>query len=95
LNEVWGKGMAAGSAVVILFSDGWDRGDPALLEAEMRRLKRRAHRVIWMNPLLGTPGYRPLTRGMQAALPFIDHFLPANDLNSLRGLGEVLADQLV
>ena len=94
-NEVWGKGMAAGSAVVILFSDGWDRGDPALLEAEMRRLKRRAHRVIWMNPLLGTPGYRPLTRGMQAALPFIDHFLPANDLNSLRGLGEVLADQLV
>jgi uncharacterized protein len=93
-NEVWGKGMAAGSAVVILFSDGWDRGNAALLEAEMKRLKRRAHRVIWMNPLLGTPGYRPLTRGMQAALPHIDHFLPANDLKSLRRLGEVLADQL-
>jgi uncharacterized protein with von Willebrand factor type A (vWA) domain len=94
-NQVWGKGMAVGSAVVILFSDGWDRGDPALLEAEMKRLKRRAHRVIWMNPLLGTPGYQPLTRGMRAALPHIDHFLPANDLKSLRGLGEVLVDQLV
>jgi hypothetical protein len=91
-NEVWGKGMTAGSAVVILFSDGWDT---AFLETEMKRLKRRAHRVIWMNPLLGTPGYRPLTRGMQAALPYIDHFLPANDLRSLRGLGEVLAEQLV
>jgi uncharacterized protein with von Willebrand factor type A (vWA) domain len=94
-NEVWGKGMAAGSAVVILFSDGWDRGDPALLEAEMKRLKRRAHRIIWMNPLLGTPGYRPLTQGMRTALPYIDYFLPANDLKSLQGLGEVLADQLV
>jgi hypothetical protein len=94
-NEVWGKGMAAGSAVVILFSDGWDRGDPALLEAEMKRLKRRAHRIIWMNPLLGTPGYQPLTQGMRAALPYIDYFLPANDLKSLQGLGEVLADQLV
>jgi uncharacterized protein with von Willebrand factor type A (vWA) domain len=93
-NEVWGKGMAAGSAVVILFSDGWDRGDPALLEAEMKRLKRRAHRIIWMNPLLGTPGYRPLTQGMQTALPYIDYFLPANDLKSFRGLGEVLAEQL-
>lgn len=94
-NEVWGKGMAAGSAVVILFSDGWDRGDPALLEAEMKRLKRRAHRIIWMNPLLGTPGYQPLTQGMRAALPYIDYFLPANDLKSLRGLGEVLEDQLI
>jgi hypothetical protein len=94
-NDVWGKGLAAGSAVAILFSDGWDRGDAALLESEMKRLKRRAHRVIWMNPLLGTPGYQPLTRGMRAALPHIDHFLPAGNLKSLSGLAEVLADQLV
>ena len=94
-NEIWGKRMAAGSAVVILFSDGWDRGDPALLEAEMKRLKRRAHRIIWMNPLLGTPGYQPLTQGMRTALPYIDYFLPANDLKSLRGLEEILGDQLV
>jgi uncharacterized protein len=86
--------MAAGSAVVILFSDGWDRGDPALLEAEMKRLKRRAHRIIWMNPLLGTPGYQPLTQGMRTALPYIDYFLPASDLKSLRGLGGILAEQL-
>jgi len=93
-NDIYGKGMAAGSAVVILFSDGWDRGDPAVLDAEMKRLKRRARRIIWMNPLLGSPGYRPLTRGMRAALPYIDDFLPAGNLKDLKNLGSALADRL-
>lgn len=93
-NDIYGNGMAAGSAVVILFSDGWDRGDPVALEGEMKRLKRRARRIIWMNPLGGTPGYQPLTRGMLAALPYIDDFLPAGNLKDLRGLGEALTDPL-
>ena len=93
-NDVYGNGMAAGSAVVILFSDGWDRGDPAVLDAEMKRLKRRARRIIWMNPLKGTAGYQPLTRGMLAALPYIDDFLPAGNLKDLKDLGSALTDRL-
>ena len=93
-NDIYGNGMAAGSAVVILFSDGWDRGDPAVLDAEMKRLKRRARRIIWMNPLKGTAGYQPLTRGMLAALPYIDDFLPAGNLKDLKDLGSALAEQL-
>jgi uncharacterized protein with von Willebrand factor type A (vWA) domain len=93
-NDVYGNGMAAGSAVVILFSDGWDQGDPAVLDAEMKRLKRRARRIIWMNPLKGTAGYQPLTRGMLAALPYIDDFLPAGNLKDLKDLGSALTDRL-
>ncbi len=89
-NERYARGLSAGSMVVIFISDGWDRGDAALLETEMKRLKRRARRVIWMNPLLETPGYQPICRGMKAALPHIDHFLPASSLKSFKGLGEVL-----
>jgi len=92
-NDLYGSGMAAGSAVVILFSDGWDRGDPAILEGEMKRLKRRARRILWMNPLGGTPGYKPLTRGMLAALPYIDEFLPAGNLQDLKKLGEILTNR--
>jgi uncharacterized protein with von Willebrand factor type A (vWA) domain len=78
-------------AVVLLISDGWDRGDVDLLKAEMARLQRSAHRLIWLNPLLGSPEYEPLTRGMQAALPYIDDFLPVHNLASLEDLAERLA----
>ena len=65
-----GRGVCLGrGAIVLLISDGWDRGDPQLLQAEMRRLQRSCYRLIWLNPLLGSPRYEPLTRGMQAALP--------------------------
>jgi uncharacterized protein with von Willebrand factor type A (vWA) domain len=89
-NESYAKGLAAGSMIVILISDGWDRGDPGLLESEMKHLKRRARRIIWMNPLLETPGYQPICLGMKAALPYIDHFIPASSLKSFQELGEIL-----
>ncbi len=89
-NERYAKGLAAGSMIVILISDGWDRGDPGLLSSEMKRLKRRARRIIWMNPLLETPGYQPICLGMKAALPYIDHFIPASSLKSFHELGGIL-----
>lgn len=76
--------------VVIILSDGWDTGDPAVLADAVRALRRRAGRVVWLNPLLGNPGYRPLARGMQAALPYVDVFAPAHDVASLAALGRHL-----
>lgn len=72
--------------VVIILSDGWDTGEPEQLAAALSQLKERAGRLIWLNPLLGNSSYQPLTRGMQAALPFINLFAPAHDLASLRAL---------
>ena len=89
LNRVHGRRLGRGSVVVIL-SDGWDRGDPALLAEEMARLRRSAHRVIWLNPLKASPDYEPLARGMAAALPHTDHFLAGNSLRSLAELAELL-----
>lgn len=89
-NTEWGaRGMARGADVVIL-SDGWDRGDPQFLAAEMERLQRLSHRVIWVNPLKVTPGYAPLARGMAAALPHIDAFIEGHSLDALERLTEVL-----
>jgi uncharacterized protein len=76
--------------IVILLSDGWDTGDPDVLAAELLRIKRRAGRVIWLNPLLGNPSYEPLTRGMAAALPLVDHFAAAHNLAALRDLASHL-----
>jgi uncharacterized protein with von Willebrand factor type A (vWA) domain len=89
LNREHGRRLGRG-AVVVLLSDGWDRGDPAQLEAEMARLARCAHRLIWLNPLKAHPSYRPLTRGMQAALPHVDDFMAGNSLASLEDLAEAL-----
>jgi uncharacterized protein len=89
LNRVHGRRLGRGSVIVIL-SDGWDRGDPALLGTEMARLRRSAHRVIWLNPLKASPDYEPLARGMAAALPHTDHFLAGNSLRSLAELAELL-----
>jgi uncharacterized protein len=85
-RRVLGRG-----AVVLIISDGWETGDPAQLGAEMRRLAERAHRVVWCNPLLGRAGYAPDARGMAAALPYIDDFLPIHDLRSLHELAARLA----
>ncbi len=79
-------------AVVLLISDGWDRGDPAQLAAEMARLRRSCHRLIWLNPLLGSSAYRPETRGMVAALPHCDDFLAAHSVEALDELGRLLGD---
>ncbi len=76
--------------IVIILSDGWDTGEPELLASELLRIKRRAGRVIWLNPLLGNPSYEPLTRGMAAALPLLDHFAAAHNLAALRSLARHL-----
>lgn len=72
--------------IVVVMSDGWDTGDPAELAGALRGFRRRAGKVVWLNPLLGSPDYRPLTRGMQAALPHLDVFAPAHNLASLEAL---------
>lgn len=89
-NFAWGRRVRLGSAVVLLISDGWDRGDEQVLREEMARLQRGAHRVIWLNPLLGDPAYEPLTKGMKAALPFVDDFLPVHNMASLDDLARRL-----
>jgi hypothetical protein len=89
-NFAWGRRALGHGAVVLVISDGWDRGDPRLLGDEMARLQRSCHRLIWLNPLLGSPEYEPLTRGMQAALPYCDEFLPVHNLKSLEELAEKL-----
>jgi hypothetical protein len=76
--------------VVLIISDGCDRGDTDLLEREMARLQRNCHRLLWLNPLLRYDRYEPLTQGMQAAWPHIDDFLPVHNLNALEQLGEAL-----
>lgn len=84
-NQEWGR-LVDRRTIVLILSDGWDTGEPDVLAQEMLALKRRAGRVLWLNPLLGNPSYEPLTRGMAAALPLIDHFAAAHNLSSLREL---------
>lgn len=85
-NFEWGRRVLGRGAIVLLISDGWDRGDPDLLRREIGRLQRSCYRLVWLNPLLGSERYEPLTRGMQAALPHIDDFLPVHNLVSLEDL---------
>ncbi len=89
-NQTWARRSLRTSGVVIVVSDGWDRGDPALVASETARLRRNCHRLVWLNPLAGTPGYQPLAGGMRAAYPYIDDFLPAGTVASLERLGEIL-----
>ncbi len=86
--ELWGvRGMARGAVVVIL-SDGWDRGPPEMMAESMARLSRVAHRIVWVNPLKATPGYAPLAQGMAAALPYVDELVEGHSLASLEDLAE-------
>ncbi len=91
LNRVHGRRLGRSAAVVIL-SDGWDRGDPEQLEVEMARLRRAAHRLVWLNPLAAHPDYEPLTRGMRAAVPHTDELLAGNSLASLEQLASILEE---
>jgi hypothetical protein len=93
LNREHGRRIGRGAVIVVL-SDGWDRGDPDVLGEEMARLRRCAHRVLWLNPLAADPRYEPLTRGMQAALPHVDHLLPGNSIASLEALAELMESGL-
>ena len=90
-NRKWARRVLGHGAIVVIISDGWDRGDPEQLESELSRLRRSAHRLIWLNPLLGSEGYEPLTRGMAAALPHVDDFLAAHSVKALDDLGRLLS----
>ena len=93
-NDQWGvRGMARGAIVVIL-SDGWDRGDPTVLAEQMRRLRRISYHLIWVNPLKVTPGYAPLARGMAAALPYVDDFVEGHSLAAMQELASVIASDV-
>ncbi len=90
-NDEWGvRGMARGAIVVVL-SDGWDRGEPQLLAEQMQRLQRITHSLVWVNPLKVTPGYAPLARGMAAALPYVDHFVEGHSLAAMEELARVIS----
>ena len=91
-NLHWARRVLRSSAVVVVVSDGWDRGDPDLVATETARLQRSCHRLIWLNPLASAPGYQPLAAGMSAALPYIDDFVPAGTIASLQRLGVLLSD---
>ena len=89
LNRVHGRRVGRG-AFVVLLSDGWDRGDPDQLAVEIARLRRSAYQLVWLNPLAAHPEYEPLTRGMRAAIPYVDELLAGNSLQSLQQLAEVM-----
>src|SRR5262249_20052062 len=89
-NDDWGRRALTRGAVVVIVSDGWEREDAALVGSEMARLARQAYAVVWVNPLKGHPDYQPLAGGMRAALPYVDRFLPGQNLASLEELARVL-----
>lgn len=82
-NQRFARYMVHSRTVVVILSDGWDRGDPAIMRSAIRELRSWTDSLVWLNPLLGQQGYQPLCRGIRTALPFLDHFLPAHDLASL------------
>ena len=89
-NELYGRRLLARDTTFIILSDGWDTGEPEILSAQLRAARRRVQRILWLNPLLGLKDYRPITRGMAAALPHVDVFAPAHNLESLMALESYL-----
>jgi hypothetical protein len=85
-NQGYGRKLLSRDTIFIILSDGWDTGEPELLASQLRMTKGRVRKVLWLNPLLGVKGYQPLTRGMVAALPYVDVFAPAHNLESLLAL---------
>ena len=77
--------------MVVILSDGWERGDPTVIADQMARLSRVAYKVVWVNPLKASPGYAPLARGMAAALPYIDELVEGHNLNALEELAEIVS----
>ena len=85
-NDLYARQLLHSDSVVVILSDGWDQGDARLMSDEFGHLRQRAHKIVWLNPLLGHPNYEPLARGMRTALPYLDYFLPAHNLQSLSRL---------
>jgi len=92
LNRRWVRRTIRSAAVVIIVSDGWERDDPGVLGREMAMLSRSCHRLIWLDPLAGRPGFEPATQGLLASLPHVDEFLPCASVASLEALARVLSD---
>jgi uncharacterized protein with von Willebrand factor type A (vWA) domain len=91
-NQQWSRRILGRGAIVLIVSDGWERGDVSVLKNEMRYLQLRCHRLIWLNPLLGKTTYKPLVEGMATALRYVDDFLPIHNLQSLEALSKRLTD---
>ena len=89
-NRRWSRRTLRRGAIVIIVSDGWDKGDPHLLQTEMARLQRRCHRLIWLNPAHDPSGVRPIPIGMRAARPFVDDLLPARNLDDMAELNRLI-----
>ena len=89
-NRRYASTLLYRKTIVIIISDGWDRGEEDFLRAEMERLRKKAYHIIWLNPLLSSPQYQPICKGMRTALPFLDQFLPLHNLDSLIKLGQAL-----
>jgi uncharacterized protein with von Willebrand factor type A (vWA) domain len=89
-NESYAKRVLSTRDIVIIFSDGWDRGEIDLLETQMACIKRKSYKIIWLNPLMGSADYQPTCQGMRTALPYVDTFLPINTLRDLTLLGHML-----
>lgn len=94
-NEKHGQRLLNQRTVVVVLSDGWDLGAKDLLRREMAQIRRKCHTVIWLNPLAGDPDYEPLCRGMNTALPYVDHFMAADSLQSLKRVGRLLSRVMV
>ena len=94
-NATYGRRWLSSRTIVMIFSDGWDRGETALLERQMQLINGRVHKVLWFNPLIGTRDYQPICRGMRAALPFIDYFLASRSLYDFKAIGQILEKIIV
>jgi hypothetical protein len=93
-NESYAKRMLSTRDIVIIFSDGWDRGEIDVLETQMARLKRKSYKIIWLNPLMGSADYQPICQGMRTALPYVDSFLPMDTPRDLAILGRMLGKMM-
>jgi uncharacterized protein with von Willebrand factor type A (vWA) domain len=93
-NESYAKRMLSTRDIVIIFSDGWDRGEIDVLETQMARLKRKTYKLIWLNPLMGSADYQPICQGMRTALPYVDSFLPMDTPRDLAILGRMLGKMM-
>ena len=94
-NETFGTRQLSHKDIVMIFSDGWDRGEIDLLDNQMAFLKRKAYKIIWLNPLMATRDYEPICRGMSTALPYVDFFLPMGSLKDLRSISQTLKKVMV
>ena len=93
-NEKYARLVLRSKTLMVILSDGWDRGDARLMQSQIELLSRRVYKLIWLNPLLGRKGYMPLCRGILTALPHMDYFLPAHSLASLKQLSRTLRTEL-